>query len=121
LLDHETLHPHARRSIRVSIGHSLKLNINQSLNSIGDLQLLKDRGYKLVAATLTDNSISLGKHQFNEKNVLILGSEGFGVKENILKICDLEVNIPISTDVDSLNVACASSILLHQFSVDTFN
>lgn len=51
-----------------------------------------------------------------EKYAIVLGNEGAGVKENIKSLCDENINIPISKEVESLNVAVAASILLYEFS-----
>lgn len=47
------------------------------------------------------------------KKVLVLGSEGFGIKPNVLKKCDFSIKIRTSTLVKSLNVSNALAIGLH--------
>ena len=46
---------------------------------------------------------------------LIMGNEGAGVRPEILELCDKFLYIPMSSKVESLNVAVASSILLYEF------
>lgn len=49
-----------------------------------------------------------------EKIVLIVGNEGNGVKRRILDLCHENLYIKMNVDVESLNVAVATSILLYE-------
>lgn len=51
-----------------------------------------------------------------EKYALIMGNEGRGVDSEILDMCDKFIYIELNNDVESLNVAIASSILLYELS-----
>lgn len=51
-----------------------------------------------------------------EKYALIMGNEGRGVDSEILDLCDKYIYIELDSDVESLNVAIASSILLYELS-----
>lgn len=73
---------------------------------------LKNHGFKTVAFALRDDSISIDDPQLaaEEKLAIILGTEGEGLQDSTLASCDYTVKIPMSHDVDSLNVAAASAI-----------
>jgi tRNA G18 (ribose-2'-O)-methylase SpoU len=45
-----------------------------------------------------------------ERVALLLGSEGHGLSATWLRSADERVHIPMSGDVDSLNVAAASAV-----------
>ena len=45
-----------------------------------------------------------------EKLAIILGNEGFGLSDEVVKESDYVVKIPMKHNVDSLNVAAACSI-----------
>ena len=51
-----------------------------------------------------------------EKYALIMGNEGRGVNPEILELCDKYIYIELDSDVESLNVAIATSILLYELS-----
>lgn len=51
-----------------------------------------------------------------EKYALIMGNEGRGVSSEILDLCDKFIYIELDSDVESLNVAIATSILLYELS-----
>ena len=43
---------------------------------------------------------------------IVLGSEGFGMRDLVSKNCDVLVKIPISSQMESLNVSNAAAIAL---------
>lgn len=51
-----------------------------------------------------------------EKKVIVVGSEGNGVRQLIKKNCDLICKININTNIESLNVSNATAIALYQAS-----
>ena len=73
---------------------------------------LQNLGFKTVAFALRDDSISIADPILaaEEKLAIILGTEGEGLQDSTLAACDYTVKIPMSHDVDSLNVAAASAI-----------
>lgn len=50
------------------------------------------------------------------KNVaLVMGSEGYGMRLGVEKSCDFLAKLPISSEIESLNVSVATSIALYEF------
>jgi tRNA G18 (ribose-2'-O)-methylase SpoU len=45
---------------------------------------------------------------------LLLGDEGSGVSDVILKACDQVVKIPMSSGAESLNVSVAAGIMIYE-------
>ena len=52
-------------------------------------------------------------HNWEGKNVLLFGSEGYGLKENTLKNADFNFKIDISKNIESLNISNTVSIVCH--------
>ncbi len=50
------------------------------------------------------------------KNVLLFGSEGFGMREHTGKYTDFLVKIDINKDVESLNISNSAAIVFHHLS-----
>lgn len=77
------------------------------------LDQLKDLGYYIIVTSLK-GAIPYKEVTRKDKFVLVLGSEGQGVKEeNILK-ADVVTKIAIE-NIDSLNVAIAGAILMNEY------
>ena len=54
--------------------------------------------------------------EFENKTVIILGSEGKGISPPILKKCDDTFKIALIGKTESLNVSVASGIIMHEIS-----
>lgn len=109
LLTKSSCDPLNRRAIRVSMGSVFLVPwtwIEAPLSS------LREYGFKSVAMALTDNSISLDTPQLRseERLAIVMGTEGEGLSNETIAECDYVVKIPMSHNVDSLNVAAASAV-----------
>ena len=51
---------------------------------------------------------------FRGKVALVMGSEGKGIRRNVLEHCDRVVTIPMAGHVDSFNVATAAAVLCYE-------
>ena len=80
------------------------------------IKLLKKLGFKTAAMALSDDSVSIDDEKLltEEKLAIILGTEGDGLADCTIADCDYTVKIPMSHDVDSLNVAAASAVAFYQ-------
>lgn len=109
--------PLYRRASRVSVGTVFqipwtKLDKKEISNS-DYIKELHKLSFKTAAMALTYNSISIDDPRLKseEKLAIILGNEGFGLSDKVLEETDYTVKIPMQHNVDSLNVAAASSIV----------
>ena len=108
LLTRSSCDPLNRRAIRVSMG-SVFLVPWTWLDSYSTLQQL---GFKTAAMALTDDSISLDDPilKAQDRLAIIMGTEGDGLPRETISAADYVVRIPMSHQVDSLNVAAAASV-----------
>lgn len=108
LLTPSSCDPLNRRAVRVSMGSVFLL----PWTWIEDPNKVKELGFKTVAMALTDNAISLEDSQLKkeDKLAIILGTEGDGLSKKVIEDADFIVRIPMSHQVDSLNVAAASAV-----------
>lgn len=109
LLTPTSCDPLNRRSIRVSMGSVFLVPwtwIKEPLQSLGAL------GFKTAAMALTDNSVSIDDARLaqEEKLAIIMGTEGEGLSNEVISSSDYVVRIPMSHNVDSLNVAAAAAV-----------
>jgi tRNA G18 (ribose-2'-O)-methylase SpoU len=108
--------PLYRRAIRVSMGTVFQIPWTfLDERGIGALHML---GFCTAAMALSDDSLSIEDKRFlsMEKLAVILGTEGDGLSDKTISECDYTVRIPMSHDVDSLNVAAASAVAFWQLS-----
>lgn len=114
LLSPTSCDPLNRRAIRVSMG-SVFLIPWTWLNT--PIFTLKQMGFCTVAMALTEQSISIDDPILHsiEKIAIIMGTEGDGLSPQTIAEADYVVRIPMSHNVDSLNVAAATAIACWQF------
>ncbi len=67
-----------------------------------------------VVATDENGSTSIDKHDFKKPTILLVGNETKGLSEAYKDLADVSVKIPMYGSASSLNVACASSIVLYE-------
>ena len=113
--------PLYRRASRVSMGTVFQVPwtfLGKKSSDWPDktLPLLQSLGFKTAAMALSDNSFSIDDPRLmaEEKLAIVLGTEGEGLADTTIADCDYTVKIPMSHDVDSLNVAAASAVAFWQ-------
>ena len=106
--------PLNRRAVRVSMGTVFQIPWTY-VESRDLLSVLKEQNFKTCAMALRKDTVSIGdpRLQQEEKLAILLGSEGWGLEEEILDGCDYTVKIPMAHGVDSLNVAAASAVAFY--------
>ena len=116
--------PLYRRASRVSMGTVFQIPwtyLGGEFNEASGwphpgMEELRELGFKTAAMALSDDSIWIDDPilQNQEKLAIILGTEGDGLADKTIADCDFTVKIPMSHEVDSLNVAAASAVAFWQ-------
>ena len=108
LLTRNSCDPLNRRAVRVSMGSVFLV----PWTWIDSAKELKEQGFETVAMALTDNSVPIDSQILKEipKLAIIMGTEGEGLPEETIKQADHVARIPMSHNVDSLNVAAAAAV-----------
>lgn len=111
ILSTGTVDPYNEKVLRSTMASILRTPIKTKAGP-QDLLKLKQQGYTLVGADLT-NAIPIQQWKPQDKTILILGNEANGLSQNIKNILDLTVTIPMPGRAESLNVGVAAGILMH--------
>lgn len=111
-----TADPFARRTIRVSMGTVFRLKLYDLFDPVNQLpRLAKQHKLRTIATTLAQNATPLRDfHLARHSGILIAGNEAEGVTEDIQKAATDRVIIPMNLGTNSLNVAVATAICLHE-------
>ena len=121
LLSPACSNPLYRRAIRVSMGTVFQIPwtyIGQDLVAWErtGITLLPSLGFRTAAMALKEVSVPINHPALlkEERLAILLGTEGDGLASSTIADCDYTVLIPMSHQVDSLNVAAASAVAFWQ-------
>ena len=109
LLTRSSCDPLNRQAVRVSMGSVFLI----PWTWIDDIETeMHAAGFCTAARALTDNSVSIDDPQLKrlDKLAIIMGTEGDGLSHEVITKADYVVRIPMSHQVDSLNVAAAAAL-----------
>ena len=100
---------------KAASGSMEHINIFEVSNINSTLKNLREKNFWVYGFD------SEGKKSFTEvewkgNNVLLFGSEGFGMREHTSKYTDFLVRIDISAKIESLNISNSAAIVFHHIS-----
>ena len=102
--------PYSHKVVRSSMGAVFRTPVTQS--SWAQVQsACKEAGIPIGVTALSDWAKDLRKANLSQMAVVI-GSEGRGVRQEILEAADAELIIPMNPRCESLNAAIAASIVM---------
>jgi 23S rRNA (guanosine2251-2'-O)-methyltransferase len=99
--------------VKSSSGAWIHLKIARCGNVARTLEQLKEAGY-WIAALAAGGETSIYKLDTTRKLVIVVGSEGRGVRDIVRKGSDFVVDIPMRGKVGSLNVSVAGAVALYE-------
>lgn len=113
LLTPTSCDPLNRRAVRVSMG---SVFLVQWTWLDAPIQSLTRIGFRTAAMALTDNSVPIDDAALmaEPKLAIVMGTEGDGLAKETIAVADYTVRIPMSHNVDSLNVAAAAAVAFWQ-------
>ena len=96
---------------KVSTGAIEYVKVAQVSNLSNAIKVLKDNGYWIYSAD-GSGDVSYEKVDYSGAVALVVGSEGRGISQLVMKNSDFIIKIPMSGHVNSLNVSVSTGILL---------
>lgn len=112
LIDPTCTDPYSRRTVRVSMGEVLTMPIARATPQAWPSVLteMSAAGFEVWAMTPATAAEDLWAVDIPDRVAVLLGAEGPGLTRASLAAADRHIRIPISTDVDSLNVGQAAAV-----------
>lgn len=95
--------------IRSSSGTMLDMPVALSKDIGTVINELKQSSFSVYGADMSGEDVRDCK--FEGKKALVLGSEGMGLTNKVLNMCDKKIKIKMQREFDSLNVSVASALL----------
>ena len=85
----------------------------KAVNLVRALKELKEAGFWVVGLSLGEPK-QLSDIRLRGRIVLVLGAEGKGLRRLVSENCDYVASLPISSDMESLNVSNAAAIAMYE-------
>lgn len=77
------------------------------------VRFLKDNGVQVVAAS-EKAMVNYTQGSYDTPVAIVMGAEDTGVSQNVLRLCDTQVAIPIMGKIQSLNVSVAAGVMIYE-------
>ncbi len=94
-------------------GDSIQVELHRTLPPV--LRRLKQDGYPLVGLEQASNSQSIFEYSFPRKVVLVIGNERLGIEDEVLRLLDGTIEIPVYGLPYAHNAATATAMALYEY------
>jgi|SRR3989304_6081876 len=91
----------------------IQIEVHRTLPPV--LKRLRDEGYQLVGLEQTSNSKCIYDFPFHRRTVLVVGNERLGIEEEVLRLLDHTVEIPVYGLPYAHNAATAAAMALYEY------
>ena len=92
---------------------TMQIEVHRTLPPV--LDRLRDDGYQLIGLEQTSNSESIFEFCFRRRTALVIGNERTGIEEEILRMLDHAVEIPVYGLPYAHNAATAAVMALYEY------
>lgn len=101
------------KTVRAAAGSLFRMKIAFANTEEELVRFIKAAGKKLAAACLT-GSRNYYDEDLSRDIALIVGNEGNGVAESLIEKAELKIRIPMSGNIESLNVSVAAALIMYE-------
>lgn len=96
---------------KTALGAEKTLGVHENINAV--LANLKKDGFVIAGIEQSKGSVALPKYQPPNKLALIVGREVDGIEPEVLKQCEIILEIPMFGKKESFNVVQAAAMTLY--------
>jgi len=109
-----TAHPPHKKLEKTAVGALNYVNCEHEPYLIDAVKKQKRKGISVIALETTNKSKIIWDFKFPLPVSIVLGNEALGISKNILEIVDDIIEIPMLGFKNSINVAVAYGIVVHE-------
>ncbi len=115
VLDPTCCDPLYRRAVRVSMGEVFAVPHARLAAFPEGFSTLTEAGFTIAALTPQSGAVDVVDYRRTpgDRLAILLGSEGPGLSDGAVAAADLQLRIPMSAGVDSINVGSAAAVAFH--------
>ena len=99
------------KTVRGSMGALFRVRTTDFATTADAVEFAKAQGYRVLGAALDNTAVKLGEYRLTAKDAVIIGTEGQGISDEVLAMCDGKLYIPM-TGGESLNCSVAASVIM---------
>jgi RNA methyltransferase, TrmH family len=100
------------KTLRSTMGSIFNIPIIED-KDLSIIDSLKNSGFKLIVSSLEDSK-NFYEVDLTDNVIIAVGNEGSGISEEIYKLGDMKVKIPMPGNAESLNAGAAASIMMFE-------
>lgn len=105
-------HPFGWKALRGSMGSAFRLHVSQSSSVAAAVDRFTASHTRMIGA-VPRGGLEPDEVDWTGRVALLLGGEGAGLDDDVLRRCERHVTIPMTAPVESLNVSTAAAILIY--------
>ncbi len=113
ILSRATIDPDSPKVVRASMGSLWRVPFLRDQDLGECLDRLRSRGYRILATTVR-GAPSFWEVDLSRPTAVLFGQEGAGLPEGLMKAADGLLTIPMTPQVDSLNVAMTAGLVIYE-------
>ena len=100
--------------LRGAMGAAFAHNIITGADTMTTVSELKEKGFKVYAAALHTDAVSLSDADLCGSCAVVIGNEGSGLPDGVISACDKALFIEMEPECESLNAATAASVIMYK-------
>lgn len=108
------------KTMRSTMGSAFRMNIWNIPDISFIVSEFRNAHIKTYPAVIDSSAADLRKCSFSDGGAVIIGNEGNGIPDDIVKLCDIPVTIKMNGNINSMNAGMAAGIILWEMTSGGF-
>jgi TrmH family RNA methyltransferase len=113
LLSADTVDLENPKVLRASAGAWFRVASTVCDDLLGTVKAYQHQGFQVVA-TVPQTDLVYWSVDYTRPTIVLVGNEGAGLSNTLMQAADVQVSIPLSAGVESLNAAIATAVILYE-------